>query len=487
MVFSSLFFVYVFLPINLILYACAKKLSIKNNIMLIFSVIFYAWGEPKYIILLLIMVFFDWLLAMYIERHIETTKAKVGLIFVCIINLGLLGVFKYGSFILENVYSITGFTGGNIPLIELPIGISFYTFQLLSYVVDVYRKEVPAQRSYASLLLYAGLFHQCVAGPIVRYKDINDELFERVISREDLNKGINRFSIGLAKKAVLANSCGSIADSLILSDATLSNSALILENVSSLSNLSVLGAWIGVLAYMLQIYLDFSAYSDMAIGMGQMIGFHYKENFDYPYISRNVVEFWRRWHISLGTFFRDYVYIPLGGNRCSKVRCVLNLLAVWFLTGLWHGASWNFVLWGLYFFIFIVLERFFLRKLLDLCPSFVSHVYLLFVVFTGWILFKFRNLGLGLIVFKGLFGLNGNPLYNFENYTIFTNNIFFLIIALISVTPLISKVNKSIISFTNNNATYIKWSEILVPVFLMIISTISLIGNSYNPFLYFQF
>ena len=376
MVFSSLLFLYAFLPLNLLFYVLARGIRMKNAVMLLFSLVFYAWGEPKYVLLLIGMTLADWVFALIMDKARSSAGRRAALIGACVVNLGLLGVFKYGTFAMENLHSLTGFPSV-IPEIALPIGISFYTFQLLSYVVDVYRREVPAQRDFAKLLTYVSLFHQCIAGPIVRYQDVAEEILYRKVSLTEISRGIGRFTTGLGKKALLANTCGSLADSLLLTDAVASNAALLTDNVATLAARPALGLWIGVLCYMLQIYLDFSAYSDMAIGMGLMIGFHYKENFDYPYVSRSVTEFWRRWHISLSSFFRDYVYIPLGGNRKGTARTIFNLLVVWFLTGLWHGASWNFVLWGLYFFVFLVVEKLFLRRVLEKLPSFFTHLYLL--------------------------------------------------------------------------------------------------------------
>jgi len=432
MVFSSLFFLYLFLPLNLICYFFAPSLRAKNIVMLIFSLVFYAWGEPVYLFLLLGMAFFDWIIAIYIGKQVpKSTGAKLGIVMMCLVNLGLLSVFKYGTFFLSNIKAITGFPQ-SIPNILLPIGISFYTFQLMSYVIDVYRKETEAQKNYFKLLLYVSLFHQCIAGPIVRYKDVENAITERSVSSADISYGVWRFTIGLAKKSVLANVCGAVADSFLVKDSA-ENAAALLEGRS------VVGVWVGVLAYMLQIYLDFSAYSDMAIGMGKMIGFHYIENFNYPYMSRSVSEFWRRWHISLGSFFRDYLYIPLGGNRKGIARTIINLFVVWFFTGMWHGASWNFVLWGLYFFVFIALERLFLSKLLEK-NKVISHIYLLVIIYFGWILFRFRDMNLILVTLKSMFGLNGNAFYNFETNSVLLNNLLLLLVSLVAATPLLKNI-----------------------------------------------
>ncbi len=475
MVFSSLFFVFLFLPLNLICYRFAKGIKAKNTVMLIFSLIFYAWGEPLYVLLLLFMAFSDYLIAIYIGRQLpHSSKAKLGIVLMMIVNLGLLGFFKYGSFVLENIGFIVGKNLSTLDII-LPIGISFYTFQLMSYVIDVYRGDVPVQKNFATLLLYVSLFHQCIAGPIVRYRDICAELAERRVTNHDVADGIWRFSFGLAKKAMLANTMGAVADTLLGGTALESTSALAL--------------WVGMLAYSLQIYFDFSAYSDMAIGMGRMIGIHYRENFDYPYISRSVTEFWRRWHISLGSFFRDYVYIPLGGNRKGRARTYLNLFIVWFLTGLWHGASWNFVLWGLYFFVFILIEKLFLHRVLSK-DRIISHIYLVLAVYFGWILFKFEDTTSIFAVLRGMFCLNGNAFTDFETTTLISSNIFILIFCVVVSTPIVKKIG-SLVRYTfmdkkTVSALYTV-GRIAIPLILLLLSTAALVGDSYNPFLYFQF
>lgn len=473
----------------MIAYFFAKDIRQKNVVLLVCSLFFYAWGEPKYVLLLVAESFADYVLAILIEKYHGTNKAKAAMIAACVVDLGLLGIFKYLTFILENISHITGSTN-TVLQIALPIGISFYTFQLLSYVVDVYRGEVEAQKNFFYVLLYASLFHQCIAGPIVRYSDVCNEIMNRNTNFAQMSKGVSRFAIGLGKKVLLANVCGSLADMVLLSDSALSVAADAEKNLAILQSRPALGLWLGMLFYMLQIYLDFSAYSDMAIGMGEMIGFHYKENFDYPYCSKSVGEFWRRWHISLGSFFRDYVYIPLGGNRKGMARTIFNTFVVWFLTGLWHGASWNFVLWGLYFFIFLTLERLFLGDALKKVPPFVSRIYLLVVVYFGWILFKFKDLSFMGAVFRGLFGLNGNGFTNFEINTLLKNNIIFLVVAVIAATPLIRNIGRLITSYAKTKpevAIFNVTRKIVVPVAMLILSTMLLAGDSYNPFLYFQF
>ena len=491
MVFSSLLFVCLFLPLNLVAYYIPKKNSTRNIIMLIFSLIFYAWGEPLYVLLLLFMTFACWTFADVIEKSKpdDPKKAKRFLILACVVALSLIGIFKYSSFFIGNIAGLFG-ADIQLPSIPLPIGISFYTFQLLTYVIDVYRGDAKAQKNYYNLLLYASLFHQCIAGPIVRYSDVAEEILNRKPDLADFNKGVMRFSSGLAKKVLLSNQCGAFADTLVLGDSALANPDLLAENLSTLSGGSALTLWAGMLFYMLQIYLDFSAYSDMAIGMGLMTGFHYKENFDYPYASSSVSEFWRRWHISLGSFFRDYVYIPLGGNRKGEVRTILNLFVVWALTGLWHGASWNFVLWGLYFFVFITLEKLFLAKQLKKLPAFVSHIYLLAVVFFGWVLFRFENTEIMFTVLRGMFCLNSNPIATHEIFVYLKDNFIFIIIAIVACTPVV-KTAKGLIDYYSKrsqavNVIYSVYRAV-IPAVLVIISAICLVGDSYNPFLYFRF
>ena len=489
MVFSNLLFIYLFLPLNLIFYYSAKSIETKNKVLLVFSLIFYAWGEPVYVFLLIGMAFADYFFALQIEKNRGTKKTKLWLALASVVSIGLIGVFKYGTFVCENTQNLFGWPSV-IPQIALPIGISFYTFQLLSYVVDVYRGDVEAQPRFSRVLLYASLFHQCIAGPIVRYKDVSDEIAFRQPNVVETGKGINRFAVGLAKKALLANVCGSLCDTLLISDSAMVDAAALSDNLKTLTSRPALALWLGMIFYMLQIYLDFSAYSDMAIGMGQMIGFHYKENFNYPYISKSVTEFWRRWHMSLGTFFRDYVYIPLGGNRKGMARTIFNMFVVWALTGLWHGASWNFVLWGLYFFVFLVMEKLFLGKLLKKLPKAVANMYLLIVVYFGWILFKFKSVPLGTAVLKGLFGLNGNGFTNYETTAMFKNYIFFLIVAIIAATPIVKNIGKMISKNADNEIKVANIQgvfQIAIPVVLLLLSTLALVGDSYNPFLYFQF
>lgn len=482
MVFASLNFLCVFFPLCMLAHFFAKDIKQKNAVLLAFSLVFYAWGEPVYILLLLLMSFCDWLLALLIEQH--KSKKKLFLIITSIVNLGIIGIFKYGKFTLLNFQGLFG-VPEKIPNIILPIGISFYTFQLLSYVIDVYRGDVKAQKKFSIVLLYASLFHQCIAGPIVRYKDIEKQLLKRQPTVNSIHDGINRFCVGLAKKAVIANMCGKLFELFVVSDSVVNTP----EAVNVVSQKSAASLWLGVLMFSMQIYLDFSAYSDMAIGMGKMIGLEYKENFDYPYLSRSVSEFWRRWHISLGSFFRDYVYFPLGGNRKGTGRTIFNLFVVWALTGLWHGASWNYVLWGLYFFVFIAIEKMYIGKALKKLPV-LSNIYLLIIVYFGWILFKFENMSVMGAVLRGMFCLNKNSASDFETVTLLKGNLIFIVAAIIACTPLVSFVSNKI-KFRRNDkrnfTTAYGVLSVIMPPLLIILSLINIVGSSYNPFLYFQF
>ncbi|MBQ3276527.1 MAG: MBOAT family protein [Oscillospiraceae bacterium] len=475
MVFSSLIFLYGFLPLSLGVYALCRTQRARNASLLISSLVFYAWAGPGYVLILAFMALADWGCALGIRRAGTSSARKGCLALAVAVDLGLLGFFKYAGFFC----SLFGPVPAGIAAVALPVGISFYTFQLITYVTDVYRGRAEAQTSYWRVLLYAALFHQCIAGPIVRYEGIAGELYGSRSSRGDLLPGIRRFTVGLAKKALLANPCGALAD------------ALLGGAIPSLRGLSVLGAWLGVGAFMLQIYLDFSAYSDMAIGLGRMLGLHYPENFNYPYIARSVTDFWRRWHMTLSRFFRDYLYIPLGGSRCSPARRVFNLLLVWILTGLWHGASWNFVLWGLYFVVLLAAERLFLGKLLEKLRV-LPHIYLLLAVLIGWVLFYFTDLSGGWIVFRGLFGLNGNRLSDFYAVTALKNHLFLLAVSAVCATPALRTLSAGLDSAARRRgaAALTVWEvcrNCAVPVLLLLLSTCALVGDSYNPFIYFRF
>lgn len=478
MVFSSLFFVCFFFVLCMAAVLLLKSVRAQNAALLIFSLLFYAWGGPALLLLLLGITFICWLggrmigdlsLPFYRRLTLAVTVSTCLLVFV---------FFKYTNFFADTLGAIFGFDAG-LPSIVLPIGISFYTFQLLSYVADVYRGDTEPQKSYWRLLLYAALFHQCVAGPIVRYRDVCAELEDRRITASDFSAGITRFSVGLAKKAILANHCGAIATAAL--------------GAQGLKEASAATVFLGGVFYMLQIYLDFSAYSDMAIGMGRMCGLHYCENFNYPYIADSVTDFWRRWHISLSGFFRDYVYIPLGGNRRGKGRQILNLLAVWTLTGLWHGASWNYVLWGLYYFVFLVLEKLFLAKLLKksgFAWKLLRRMGVLAVVWFGWLLFYFENLGNLGVAIRALLCANGNVFWDLTARLTLLNNLFFLIAAILACTPIVPRLQELMKRNGQKNRAWQRLGDgmgIALPTLLLLLSFISLIGNTYNPFLYFQF
>ncbi len=481
MVFSTLFFVFFFLVVCYGIYYSTKTIKTRNIILLVSSLFFYAWGGPALVLLLCLMTFICWIGGILIAQSYDKKTKKAFCIVTAIICLGILFIFKYTGFLLSTAISLFSINA-IAPSIALPIGISFYTFQLLSYVVDVYRGDVPAQRKYWLLLLYSSLFHQCIAGPIVRYSDVNDDIENRVIKREEISSGITRFAIGLAKKAILANGCGMICDSIF------NNSEGIALNASAISQLSSAAILLGCLCYMLQIYLDFSAYSDMAIGMGLMVGFHYKENFNYPYTADSITDFWRRWHISLSSFFRDYVYIPLGGNRVSVPRHIFNIFAVWALTGIWHGANWNFLLWGLFFFVFLVLEKYLLKpkKKPVWYMSILRRIGTLIVVFISFMLFKFTDLSCFGEAFIGIFNSNGVSFSDASTALLFKNNIFFIIAAIIACTPILPFLS----GIAKKNAIIERiWLSVgtVMPAILLIISAFALAGDSYNPFMYFQF
>lgn len=472
MVFSSLLFLFAFLTPHLVIYFFVKP-QYKNPVLLISSLIFYAWAGPKYLLLLLGETAIAWFSALLVQR---SPKPKVPLVGGIVGLLAILAVFKYTSFFLGNLQFAFGWPEV-IPDIVLPVGISFYTFQLLSYVVDVYRQEVNAQPKYWKLLLYSSLFHQCIAGPIVRYETVQNEIDARSITFNDVYYGVRRFTIGLAKKAVLANGCASIADTLLPG------------GIAAVQGQAGLGVWLAMGCYMLEIYLDFSAYSDMAIGMGRMVGFHYLENFNYPYMAKSIQDFWRRWHMSLSSFFRDYLYIPLGGSRCSSAKYIRNMFIVWFLTGMWHGAHWNFIMWGLYFFVFLVAEKFYLKERLE-NHRVLCHVYTLLVVFFSWVIFKYTDMGELAAVFGGLFGIGVNGFYSMEVGSLFINNIFFLAFSVVACTTLGTWLKEKWEAAAQNNTAVLVAYETfnaVLPVALLAISVIALIGNSYNPFLYFQF
>lgn len=468
MVFSSLLFVFLFLALNLVSQAALRGARQKNIAMLLFSLVFFSWAGPRYVVLLLLDTALCWFFAICIER--EPQRKKLHLSLCVALVLLVLGIFKYTGFLMGNLQSLFGWPEV-IPQIVLPIGISFYTFQLISYVVDVYRGEVRAQKKYWILLLYASLFHQCIAGPIVRYRDVAQDLAKRQVHAEEVSRGISRFTVGLAKKAVLANSVAVLADRWLP------------MTTEGLAKIPTAGLWLGGLCYMLQIYLDFSAYSDMAIGMGLMCGFHYKENFNYPYIASSVTDFWRRWHISLSTFFRDYVYIPLGGNRRGKGRQLLNLFIVWGLTGLWHGASWNFLLWGLYYGVILIIEKVWLQKPLQKAPGVVQRLYSLLLIVLGWVIFALTDFGAIGNYFAALFGAHGGA--DAQTMYLLTTNISLLLVAALACTRWPAHAANDLLTRLPRAAQTLLRCLFYAAVLLMCVAF--LVGDSYNPFLYFRF
>lgn len=468
MVFSSIVFLFTFLPITLILYYISPR-KMKNLVLLLISLIFYAWGEPVYVFLMMFTTVFDYLIGLLINKYRRNKiKSKRIFIFAVLVNLGILGFFKYYGFVIENINSVFSLNIGYNQL-PLPIGISFYTFQTLSYVIDVYLDKVKVQKSLISFGLYVTMFPQLVAGPIVRYTDIDYQLKYRIHSMNKFGEGVDRFIQGLSKKVLLANNIGMIFTSIQQYDA---------------SEISVLTAWLAIAAYTLQLYFDFSGYSDMAIGLGKMLGFDFIENFNYPYISKSVTEFWRRWHISLGSWFREYVYIPLGGNRCSTIFQLRNLCIVWFLTGLWHGADWNFILWGLYYGLILIIEKFLLKDILERMPSFIQHIYTMVLVMIGWTFFGIESIQKSLEYIKVMFFLNGNKIIDSTFIYYLHTNLILLIILILCSTPIVNKVFKKIIQNGRMEGVTL---AVTVQFVLLFLSIAYLVNETYNPFLYFRF
>lgn len=469
MIFASLLFLFIFLPLNLILYFTLPGLKAKNAVLIAFSLIFYAWGEPVWVILLILSAFLDYNNAKFIQKYRGTPKATAFLLLTIIVDIGIFTVFKYSGFLISNL-NLFPFINLKVPRFALPVGISFYTFQTLTYVIDVYRGKIDAQPKFSKYLLYLSLYFQLVAGPIVRYTDVAREIEHRNLSVPRFSHGIYRFATGLGKKVIIANAAGVFVDKYMTGD---------------VSNLSTLGAWVGIIMYTIQLYFDFSGYSDMAIGLGKMFGFDFPENFNYPYISKSVSEFWRRWHMTLGSFFRDYVYIPLGGNKKHVYR---NLLIVWFLTGFWHGADWNFIIWGLYNGLFIILERL-AKNWFEKIPAIFRHIYLLLVVTTGFVFFKFTNLSHAFNYLKVMF-TGSNSFSDLDLNLQLTGNIFWIIIAVILCMPVMKKIEELYIranrgpAVVNISCNIIRIALIFA---LIIASTAHLTGNSFNPFLYNAF
>ena len=468
MVFRSVVFLYIFLPIMLLIYFIVPK-KFKNAVMILASLIFFAWGEIRYIFIMLILAVMDFWCGNNINKN-EGNK-KVQKIYLAIdvgVNLLILFFFKYADFIISN---INGITGLNIPLlnIPLPIGVSFNTFQSLSYIIDVYKGTVKCEKSFYNYLTYTTLFPQIIAGPIVRYETVDEELETKNISVDNFTRGMKRFILGLGKKVLIANNVGALWNMI---------------ETGSYQELTVIMSWVGIIAFALQIYFDFSGYSDMAIGLANIFGMDFDENFNFPYISKSITEFWRRWHITLGSWFRDYIYIPLGGNRKGFAKQIRNILIVWFLTGAWHGASWNFILWGLYFGVVLIIEKLILLKVLEKIPKIFSHLYSILLILVSWVIFAFEDLAKIGNYLATMFHTNNSLLVNNETLY-YTKNYFMIIfIGIILATPIIKKVFEKMEN-KKNIFTNILTSIIYLSIFLL--STANLVSDTFNPFLYFRF
>lgn len=464
MVFSSLVFMFAYLPITLLAYYLVPRQG-RNIFLFIVNLIFYGWGEPKLVLLMVFNIFFNYIGGWLVDKYrADAKKKKLFLILTCVLDIGILAVFKYTGMITETLNMLPFL---NIPelQISLPIGISFYTFQTMSYVIDVYRDDAPVSKNFINFGTYVALFPQLIAGPIVRYRDVAEQLVNRRETLEMFTRGVKLFMVGLAKKVIIANTMGTLTTNIF---------ATTDEN-------GVIGTWVGMIAYTFQIYFDFSGYSDMACGLGNMMGFEFLKNFNYPYIAKSITDFWRRWHISLSTWFKEYVYIPLGGNRKGVKRQILNLLIVWGLTGLWHGAAYNFVLWGLYYGLLLILEKFVLKKFLDRLPSFVQHIYTLFIIIIGWGLFYFTDVGQLGEFMVDLFNF-GNGICGNQAFNLIMSNLPMLIIAAVASTPLAKML------YTRFEHRRFMWiPETLYCMGVLAVSTASLVNQSYNPFLYFRF
>ena len=464
MVFSSLVFLFAYLPITLLAYYLVPRQG-RNIFLFIVNLIFYGWGEPKLVLLMVFNIFFNYIGGWLVDKYrADAKKKKLFLILTCVLDIGILAVFKYTGMITETLNMLPFL---NIPELKigLPIGISFYTFQTMSYVIDVYRDDAPVSKNFINFGTYVALFPQLIAGPIVRYRDVAEQLVNRRETLEMFTRGVKLFMVGLAKKVIIANTMGTLTTNIF---------ATTDEN-------GVVGTWVGMIAYTFQIYFDFSGYSDMACGLGNMLGFEFLKNFNYPYIAKSITDFWRRWHISLSTWFKEYVYIPLGGNRKGVKRQILNLLIVWGLTGLRHGAAYNFVLWGLYYGLLLILEKFVLKKFLDRLPSFVQHIYTLFIVIIGWGLFYFTDVGQLGEFMVDLFNF-GNGICGNQAFNLIMSNLPMLIIAAVASTPLAAML------YNRFEHTRFMWiPETLYCMSVLAVSTASLVNQSYNPFLYFRF
>ena len=473
MVFSSLLFLFRFLPVVLVLYFAVPR-RWKNLILLLVSLVFYAWGEPVYVLLMAVSIMVTWLGGLLVDRFKNAGKsraAKASLIVSVGIGLGFLIFFKYTGLLLRTVSSLSGWRG-TIPAIALPIGISFYTFQTISYIIDVYRGNAGVQKNIISYGAYVTMFPQLIAGPIVQYRTIDTQLRSRRETAEEFAEGVNRFIVGLGKKVLLANNAGALWDGVRTLEA---------------AGIPMVDAWIGLAAFTFQIYFDFSAYSDMAIGLGHMFGFRFLENFDYPYQSRSVTEFWRRWHISLGTWFREYVYIPLGGNRKGTAALIRNTMIVWLLTGIWHGADWNFLIWGLYYGVILLIEKLLLKNVLGELPAALSHLYCMLLVMLGWLIFSAADITNPTGYFLALFGLAGNGLADRGSLYLLSTNAVLLILLIIGSTDLPKRAAQRVLRRVSDNDAVCIVLRCVFYAGIFLISVAYLVDASYNPFLYFRF
>lgn len=469
MVFSSLIFIFLFLPLVLVLYYLCPNLTLKNWLLVIASIIFYAWGEPFWVMLLLASATVDFFNGRLIDRLRGTPWAKIALFNTFAFNVGCLAMFKYSGFFVENINAVTNL---NLPVpnFSLPVGISFYVFMSISYTLDVWRGAVKAERNFGNFLVYIANFHHLVAGPIIRYGHIVDEIKERYFKWSDFSYGVVRFCRGLFKKVFIANTAGLLAEPLLMGDAATSTVAMV---------------WLGVVFFSLQIYFDFSGYSDMAIGLGRMFGFKYHENFAHPYAATSITDFWRRWHISLSSFFRDYVYIPLGGNRVGQLLQIRNIMFVWMLTGFWHGASWNFIFWGLYFGVLLLIEKFVLNKVLPKLPTLFQHSYALIFIVIGWAIFYYTDLMLLKDKLAVMFGLTDAPLWGYVEWSVLKSNAYWFVFACVLCFPVYHKF-KAVLAKHTNGTLVLATDWVLTAVFLAV-SVALLVGSTYNPFIYFRF
>lgn len=473
MVFSSTVFLFLFLPLILLLYFISPKV-LKNTILLAASLFFYAWGEPVFVLVMLVSILLNYIFALLVDKFRDNPKTvKWILVITVAVNLLMLGIFKYTNFIVDNINTVLG-TTIEVPTIALPLGISFFTFQALSYVIDVYRKDGKLQKNPLNLALYISLFPQLIAGPIVRYQTVADQITKRFVNLQKFGEGVKRFTIGLAKKMILANNCGWVADQVF---------------ALPQNELSVGLAWLGIIAYSLQIYFDFSGYSDMAIGLGKMFGFDFLENFNYPYISRSVTEFWRRWHISLSSWFRDYLYIPLGGNRGTTFQLYRNIFIVWLATGIWHGAAWTFIGWGLYYGVIIMIEKAYLLKILKRIPRVFQHIYTILAFIIGWVFFRSENISQAFDYLKVMFGLSGNNVWDSQAGFYFSQYGIVILIAIIASTPIFNVLRKRLNNLNKPTRSFVI-RDLIVSfgyIFIFIITVVSVVSTTFNPFIYFRF